>query len=563
MDRPGEEVAPGPPEADPGGRRRAAAGWLVLAALLAPALGATWLVPGFVTQDGPAHVYNAHVLRTLVAAPDSPVGRVYEARWTPLPNWAGHLALMGLLGVLSPRDADRVMMSLTLVGFAASILWLRLRVAGPRGSAASAALAALLAMNLTWLFGFYSFLIGCTLFALTLGFWWGRRDRPGPGLATGLAALMVLGYFCHPISLGLTALGVLVLGAATPGPGAGRRLTWTASGVLPTLPLGAYYRSVMGRGGAFAPYWEHLREGFPGGWLAQFAWVDPITLGIKSAFPFVAARSPAFGLLAPLAWLVPGALLVWVSRARRDGTGPGPRRGWAILAVGLLVAGYLAPDTLGPSHGFYLAQRVVLLGLVCVVPVLGGGEGSRAPARLGTLALLVAASVQAAWVVDYARASERIAGPVLRAGPRVPRGARLAALWLDLRGIYRANPLLHAEAMLGVGGDRIVWSNYETAHYYFPVQVRPDVPHPSPLAFEELSILDRPEDAARRAEGWRALLEAEADRVDVLVTRGRDPRIDAITARWYRVTHEDTPDELRIWSRRPSANRAGGAGVTE
>jgi hypothetical protein len=332
--------------------------------------------------------------------------------------------------------------------------------------------------------------------------------------------------------------------------------------VLPTLPLAAFYRSVMSRGGAFEPHWEHLREGFPGGWLAQIAWVDPITLAMKSALPFVSARSGAFGLMTPTAWLLLGVLLV-----RASTTGPRPkagetglRRGWAILAVGLLVGGYLAPDTLGPSHGFYLAQRVVLLGLVCLVPALEGGP-SRLPARLGTLALVVAAAVQGAWVVDYALRSGRVAGPVLRAGADVPRGARLAALWLDLRGPHRANPLLHAEAMLGVEGDRIVWSNYETAHYYFPVQVRPDVPHPSPLAFEELSILDSPEDADRRAERSRALLEAEADRVDVLVTNGRDERLDAITGQWYRVGREDPSSGVRVWTRRPSPNPSGAAVV--
>ena len=51
----------------------------------------------------------------------------------PIPNWAGPLALAGLVAILPAWVADRIMTSLTLVSFAASVFWLRWRVAGTRG----------------------------------------------------------------------------------------------------------------------------------------------------------------------------------------------------------------------------------------------------------------------------------------------------------------------------------------------------------------------------------------------------------------------------------------------
>ena len=62
-------MRPDPPsEADPGlVRRTRAAGLATFVLALLPALAAIWAVPLFVTQDGPAHLYNAHILAESLA----------------------------------------------------------------------------------------------------------------------------------------------------------------------------------------------------------------------------------------------------------------------------------------------------------------------------------------------------------------------------------------------------------------------------------------------------------------------------------------------------------------
>ncbi len=532
-------------------------GWgvVVLVVALGPALAAVGGVRGFVTQDGPAHVYNAEVLRASLTT-ESPFRDVYEVRWEPLPNWAGHLTLMGLLSVLPAGVADRAMMALTLVGFAGSVVWLRWRVAGGRGLAASALLAALLGMNLTWLFGFASFLLGSALYALTLGVWWSGRERLGLARVAGLGALLVLGYFCHPISLGLTCLGLLVLAVASPGERVGRRLAWTLASFAPLVPLGLVYRNLMRSGGAIWPVWENLKDARSlASWREQLGWVDPLTLGSKSALPFVPTRSAAFALLNPMLWVGLAVLALVASGVLGSSERERPstlneRRGWALLAALLLVGGLGSPDTLGPTHGFYLAQRVFLLGLVAVVPLFDP-SGSRWLARLGTMALGVAVAVQSGFVWDYALESNRKVEEFLRVKPHVGRGLKLGALLIDLRGEYRVNPLLHLDTMLGLGTGNIVWSNYETAFYYFPVQVRPGVPHPPVLAFEAVSIRDDPTDADLRADLWERLLAEHHGEIDVLVVRGRDERLDAITGRWYQLDFDDPDGPMRVWKRRP------------
>ena len=104
-----------------------------MAIVLLPVLCAIWTVPGFVTQDGPTHLYNAWILSCSFTSP-SPYQDYFVVQWQPLPNWVGHLALAGLLEVVSPWSADRIMMSVTLVGFASGSRLVALACARRTGS---------------------------------------------------------------------------------------------------------------------------------------------------------------------------------------------------------------------------------------------------------------------------------------------------------------------------------------------------------------------------------------------------------------------------------------------
>jgi hypothetical protein len=149
------------------------------------------------------------------------------------------------------------------------------------------------------------------------------------------------------------------------------------------------------------------------------------------------------------------------------------------------------------------------------------------------VALLVAVGFQSAFVVDYARRSDFLVRSFLQAKPHLGRDQRVGSLLLDVRGPFRANPLLHVDCLLGVDTGNIIWSNYETANYYFPVQLRPDVRHPPVPVFEAVAILDRPEESAQRAALWNRLLQDHHRRMGMLVVWGRDARLDELNARLY------------------------------
>src|SRR5262249_29114407 len=129
---------------------------------------------------------------------------------------------------------------------------------------------------------------------------------------------------------------------------------------------------------------------------------------------------------------------------------PAQRRGWALLALLLLVGGVAGPDSLGLNHGHYLPQRVVLLGLVALMPVLELDPRGWA-VRGCAAALAVALVVQSTLVWDYALVSQRTAGAFWRARGVVGQGQRVASMLVQLKGRSRANPLLHSDCLLGLG----------------------------------------------------------------------------------------------------------------
>ncbi|WZO98745.1 hypothetical protein EP7_000333 [Isosphaeraceae bacterium EP7] len=526
---------------------------LVAAVLLAmlPALAAPLLVPGFVTQDGSAHLYNAEILtRTLRGDPEfSPY---YEVRKEPLPNWSGHLLTMAMLAAFSPTWADRLLIVAMALGPALAFARLRASVAGDGSPWMVAAVSAMLALNITWLWGFNSFLLGVCLFPLTLAFWWSRRDRMGPGAALALASLLILGYFCHLISLGLTGLGLVTLCLATPGLDR-RRLTWTIAGLAPMVPLALFYRSMTRRAASpFMPDWQYLSTPFsPRAWLAQVGWVDPISLASRVTLPFVPGTSRFYGLLTPvvpfgLAVAILAASTLWRRRSLRVSP-------WAVLGGFLCLAGFVGPDSFGEAHGQYLPQRVMLLGLVALLPWLDLAVDSPAR-RLAAALLALALVVQTATIWDYAGRSARTAGVFQSSAVReaVGKGRRVGTLLTDIKSPFRGNPVLHADNWLGLGTGNILWSNYETRHYYFPVQFRANLVRPPAYDFEAVALLG--DDPAARARRWLELIDRYAPVIDVLLVWGDDPALDEINARWYEPVYREGP--LRVLRRRDAGRAA-------
>lgn len=528
--------------------------WLLLCVLLSPAAAAIWSLRWFFTQDGPAHAYNALIMGEILKG-DSPFGDFFTVSWLPIPNLLGHYLLMALVQLLSPRAADQVLMTLTLFGLAASIVWLRRQVMGGAGLALVTPLAALLALNWMWLMGFYNFLLGAALFPLTLGLWWRWRARLGPKRAAALAACLLLGYLCHPLPLGLALFGLTVLALLTPGPDFWRRAWWTFAAFLPVLPLVAFYRLHMrARGGEVLLDYAGLDPLSPRGWWRH--WLNPdmlsFTYGGKTTLPFIESQAPWFALLAPTV-LAAAALLCWAAATFIGGRGERAaareRRGWVVLASLIFLAYLFAPSGPGWQHGGYIRERLLLLAAAASAAVWKL-DARRRLARAGAALLVVAVLVQSAFLWEYALDSQRRVGEFLRARKHVQAGRRVLCL-VPRQRRFRPNSVEHAPEMLGALTGSFVWNNYEAFFYFFPVRFRYlnaqcDDRRLRPRLYVGNGAGDY--DPYKRA-WWDCWLTQAHEDIDEVVVYGTDPLIEQITRRRYGPEPSFAEGKIRVFGR--------------
>src|SRR5262245_98712 len=100
--------------------------WALAIAHLIP----VWTYRFLPTQDGPSHLDNAQILKELG---NSAAGyeAYFEIRAEPIPNWTSHLLLAGLLHIVAPLTAEKILATLYVLGFAASFRYF-LGAFGPR-----------------------------------------------------------------------------------------------------------------------------------------------------------------------------------------------------------------------------------------------------------------------------------------------------------------------------------------------------------------------------------------------------------------------------------------------
>jgi hypothetical protein len=375
-------------------------------------------------------------------------------------------------------------------------------------------------MSFPWLLGFGAFLLGMAVGLVTLGCWWRWRDRLGRREIAAIGALLVVGYLGHLVALGLTAMGLGILAVLAEGDRRAR-IGRTALAMLPVGPLAVLYKITTAGSGAFGPTWEHLNSwSDPRAWARQLGWADPITLGRRAYPPLWEEGGPWWGwlLIAPALWFAVGlaaaALRAWGKQGKEA-------RPWAWLAAIGLLGALVGPDSFGADHGHYLPQRLALFGLAAAVVAVGSIE-RKWLGRVAVGAWGVALAVQSLTVWDYARESSARVGAMMAASAAVGEEKNIGTLLAEPRGRFRANPLLHADCLLGVGTGNVVWSNYETRFYYFPVQVRPGLAAPPAGEFEAIAIMVDPSDQAERARRWEGLMRTHGRLIDRIVVFG-DP----------------------------------------
>jgi len=433
---------------------------LALAALASVA--ALWSVAWFPSQDGPAHVDSANVLRLYLQPAREDIRAQYRLLVEPVPNLTGQLLLAALLGVLAPATAEKVLLTAYLILFPLAMRY-ALRAAGGRGE-----LAALLALPFAWsrLFhwGFHNFDWGLVVLLVALGYWLRHRDGLRGARWLGLLGLGLLLHFTH---LGAVAPALFLIGTLA---------AWRVAVDAPDV--GRAFRSALATGLALLPAallaWPYSQRQ---GEVLTAPTDLAASLGRLLAFDVLVSHTAKEGLVAGLLAALCGVLLALALAGRRS-----RRReladGLLLGAAGLALL-YLLMQ--GPDAGrLFLPERLAVLAPLVTLLWLGTCP---LPRRLGVGAAVVAAALALAQVSLHAAAYRRLEPYVadyLSAGQVVEPGDTLLALSYAPTGFDRqGRPLsLHVAAFAHTSGflaaehAAIDLGNYQSLTRHFAIRFR-------------------------------------------------------------------------------------------
>jgi hypothetical protein len=449
--------------------------WLMMILLLVP----VWSFKYFPTTDGPNHVYNALCLRDY-SQPDREAIRTFFARNRRLvPNEVGPALLTDFCRIFPPLIAEKLFLSLYLVGFMLSVRWMLSSIDsdGKAGGRALAVAGAPFAGNFYLHEGLYSFCFSLVLYFIVIGYWVRQERRPAVYKTILLAGLLMLLFLAHLVSLVLGAIFIALMlivrlvRARREGSGAvnavWRSVVRNTLAMLPAF-LAALHFILTEHSTRFAvlarlhahPWSYRLRNLVS--WMKSF---QPIELG------------PAM-LQAALF----GGITIWLlHRRKRNGR---PNDVYLLLAGVYLLVFLLSPSAL--AGGSMIIIRLACFPFFALL-MWFASEPLEDRQRRGRDVLVsgVSAIVLVALLVIHLRSDARII-PYLQefanAEALVPRGATLLPIAyadgadVDQHGrrlSIGCSPLVEAAGYFAGQRGIVSLDNYEASVDYFPLIYRP------------------------------------------------------------------------------------------
>jgi hypothetical protein len=182
--------------------------WL-FAGLVVLHLLPVWLFPYFPSQDGPCHVDTANILSSYLRPELSSFREYYVINPELVPNWLTHLFLAGAAFFMSPRIAEKLLLSAYLILLPVSIRWM-LGIIDSRARS-WAFMAFPFVGNLLLHLGFYNFSCGLPLFFFVLGIWFRSREHWTLQDTVSFGLLCLLLYFCHIVPFFMACGSVAIL----------------------------------------------------------------------------------------------------------------------------------------------------------------------------------------------------------------------------------------------------------------------------------------------------------------------------------------------------------------
>lgn len=460
-----------------------AAFWIL--ALTLPYLMAIWGFDTFFSQDGPAHLHNAAVLREYWW-PQRAVFREYYTINSPvLPNWSGHVWLAGLMYAAHPLIAEKVLLSAYVVLLPLSVCYALSRVR--RGSEFLAVLVVPFVGNWFFHMGFYNFLLGTVAFAFLLGCWFGWQERLTAGRTATLCALALFLYWSHLFAFALASatIGALLVLSAL-GEVANARGKVDRRAMFSSLRAAVAYRAL-----------PTVLAFIPAASLATVFAIRTVTRERPTpeagatdaqAASWGGALRDLFGLDVLISFggmeaYAAAGMTLFLSALTVRGLLRGPRpaasgaRALPIMMVGYVAAYFVSR---GPRlENLYVRPRLTLYLALVLVLWLGTLPYSRRTSRLIVVGGAILSLTLAALHIAKYREFDPQMREYLSAAPFLEPNSTLLPIPLaDANAgqsgspVGKVDPFLHAAGYLAAMRGLVDLGNYEGYRHYFPVQFR-------------------------------------------------------------------------------------------
>jgi hypothetical protein len=455
---------------------------LVFILLLAIHLLPIWVFPYFPTQDGPNHVDNAAAFYHYLQGDEPFLHEYYTLNLRLVPNWLTNLALAGLVGLVSPIVADKILISGYIILFAVSIRY-ALGVLH-RSSTFLSLLAFPLIYNNIFYFGFYNFVFSVPLFFFTMGYWLRHRETLKVRNLCCLAALLLLVYFAHIVGLVALVATLFILAIALTFP---FHSIHSERGWLRGI-RGMFYNSV----------WLSLLVGVAPAlglsvmFIVQQASYSHVSPPLWPEYTWKFFLWPLYGMLAiantPAHLLVSvsivGTLLAVLCYTIRQGT---PRRN-TLLWGGLLLAAagagllyFVAPVTM--AGGTHTNPRFILFALCLLIVAFGTYQFTpREKFTIGSIAAGLAVLQMGLNAPVYARINADVAEYLSPTELIEPKSTLVGLCFAHegcvagtKRGYLRIDPFLNLSGYISAQRNSVNLLLPAPHTNYFPIRYRPQL----------------------------------------------------------------------------------------
>ena len=460
---------------------------IVLIVLLVIHILPVWLFKYTCTQDGPAHVHNAHVLKVYHNHENYILREVYQRNPTLFPNWTSHVVMAALMFIFPPLICEKIFFSLCVGLLPLSLLYLLNGI--QKGKSLFCLVGFTFAYNYLLHMGFYNFALSVSLFFFALGCWWRCEDKfSTKALVTAYVWLTVV-YLTHFQSYALLTVSLTLLGVF---------LYVYEALESPRVRLTAQLKSILLFLGSMLPayvillsYYLVKREG--GGYHRSFEGLMKYFLSIGSIVSFRDAHVLIGNLL--LAVLTIAFLLTVVDRFRKvyanrtasdsenrsyGGVTTIVARTDAFLLIALILTFiyFRSPWSLR-SGGMWISDRIHIYILLALLPFFSFNIHRFVDYAFSGVLIVLALwhlgyHVQTYYVMDRgakeALSSVEMIEPhtVLASRPGSWGGTPDLADW-DFKYVL---PFEHIEGYLALGNGVAYLQNYEPNTDHFPLRYK-------------------------------------------------------------------------------------------